>query len=52
MIMSDSNNNIAELSDGSEKVVAHYEYSPFGSLTKTTAAYATGRVRRFAHICF
>ena len=48
MIMSDSNNNIAELSDGSGEVVAHYEYSPFGSLTKTTAAYAASNPFRFS----
>lgn len=48
MIMSDSNNNIAELPDGSGDVVAHYEYSPFGSLTKTTAAYAASNPFRFS----
>lgn len=32
--MSDSNNNIADLSDENGEVVAHYEYSSFGSWVK------------------
>ena len=42
MIMSDSN-NIAELSDENGEVVAHYEYSSFGSRAKDN-------VRKIAHI--
>ena len=45
----DANKNISELTDSSGTVVAHYEYSPFGQLTKTAGIYA-GSVRIFAHI--
>ena len=44
----DANKNVTELSDENGEVVAHYEYSPFGSLTKTTGAYATSNPFRFS----
>ena len=44
----DANKNVTELSDENGEVVAHYEYSPFGSLTKTTAAYAASNPFRFS----
>ena len=34
--------------DGDGEVAAHYEYSPFGSLTKTTGAYAASNPFRFS----
>ena len=45
---SDANKNVTELSDENGEVVAHYEYSPFGSLTKTTGAYTTSNPFRFS----
>ena len=45
---SDANKNVTELSDENGEVIAHYEYSPFGSLTKTTGAYATSNPFRFS----
>ena len=44
----DANKNVTELSDESGNVVAHYEYSPFGSLTKITGDYATNNPFRFS----
>ena len=41
-------NQIAELSDENGEVVAHYEYSPFGSLTKVTGNYAENNPFRFS----
>lgn len=38
----------SRLSDESGNVVAHYEYSPFGSLTKTEGAYAASNPFRFS----
>ena len=37
----DANKNVTELSHENRNVVAHYEYSPFGSLTKGTGDYAS-----------
>ena len=36
----DANKNVTELSDENGGIVAHYEYSPFGSLTKVSGDYA------------
>ena len=36
----DANKNITELSDENGGIVAHYEYSPFGSLTASSGEYA------------
>ena len=44
----DANKNVTELSDESGNVVAHYEYSPFGSLTKVTGDYAGNNPFRFS----
>ena len=44
----DANKNVTELSDESGNVVAHYEYSPFGSLTKVTGDYAANNPFRFS----
>ena len=44
----DANKNVPELSDESGNVVAHYEYSPFGSLTKATGDYAATNPFRFS----
>jgi len=44
----DANKNVTELSDESGNVVAHYEYSPFGSLTKVTGDYAESNPFRFS----
>ena len=44
----DANKNVTELSDESGNVVAHYEYSPFGSLTKVTGVYAGSNPFRFS----
>ena len=44
----DANKNVTELSDESGNVVAHYEYSPFGSLTKVTGDYAGSNPFRFS----
>ena len=44
----DANKNVTELSDESGNVVAHYEYSPFGSLTKVTGDYAVNNPFRFS----
>ena len=44
----DANKNVTEFSDESGNVVAHYEYSPFGSLTKATGDYAGSNPFRFS----
>jgi len=44
----DANKNVTELSEESGNVVAHYEYSPFGSLTKVTGDYAGNNPFRFS----
>ena len=44
----DANKNVTELSDESGNVVAHYEYSPFGSLTNVTGDYAASNPFRFS----
>ena len=44
----DANKNVTELSDENGEVVAHYEYSPFGSLTKITGVYAASNPFRFS----
>ena len=44
----DANKNVTELSDEAGNVVAHYEYSPFGSLTKITGDYAVSNPFRFS----
>ena len=45
---SDANKNVTELSDENGEVIAHYEYSPFGSLTKVTGNYAGNNPFRFS----
>ena len=44
----DANKNVTELSDEAGNVVAHYEYSPFSSLTKVTGDYAGSNPFRFS----
>ena len=44
----DANKNVTELSDEPGNVVAHYEYSPFGSLTKVTGDYAASNPFSFS----
>ena len=44
----DANKNVTELSDEAGNIVAHYEYSPFGSLTKVTGDYAGSNPFRFS----
>ena len=44
----DANKNVTELSNENGEVIAHYEYSPFGSLTKTEGAYAASNPFRFS----
>ena len=44
----DANKNVTELSDESGSVVAHYEYSPFGYLTKATGDHAANNPLRFS----
>ena len=44
----DANKNVTELSDGNGEVIAHYEYSPFGSLTMVTGNYAENNPFRFS----
>ena len=48
----DANKNITELTDNTGAVVAHYEYSPFGSLTVQTGAYAAENPFRFSSESF
>ena len=45
---SDANKNVTELSDENGEVIAHYEYSPFGSLTMVTGNYAENNPFRFS----
>ena len=44
----DANKNITELSDENGGIVAHYEYSPFGSLTASSGEYAGENPFRFS----
>lgn len=44
----DANKNVTELSDENGGIVAHYEYSPFGSLTKLSGDYAASNPFRFS----
>lgn len=44
----DANKNVTELSDENGGIVAHYEYSPFGSLTKVSGDYADSNPFRFS----
>ena len=44
----DANKNVSDLTDASGNVVAHYEYSPFGQLTKATGSYASSNPFRFS----
>ncbi len=44
----DANKNVTELSDENGGIVAHYEYSPFGSLTKVSGDYADRNPFRFS----
>ena len=44
----DANKNITELSDENGGIVAHYEYSPFGSLTASSGEYAEENPFRFS----
>ena len=44
----DANKNVTELSDENGGIVAHYEYSPFGSLTKVSGDYADSNPLRFS----
>ena len=44
----DANKNVTELSDENGGIVAHYEYSPFGSLTASSGKYAEENPFRFS----
>ena len=44
----DGNKNVTELTDASGAVVAHYEYSPFGSVVTATGTYAEDNPFRFS----
>ena len=44
----DANKNVTELTDSEGAVVAHYEYSPFGMVTKLSGDYATANPFRFS----
>ncbi|MDD5262813.1 MAG: RHS repeat-associated core domain-containing protein [Methylacidiphilales bacterium] len=44
----DVNGNVSELVDGSDSVVAHYEYDPFGNATTSSGSYAETNVFRFS----
>ena len=44
----DANKNVTELSDENGGIVEHYEYSPFGSLTKVSGDYADRNPFRFS----
>ena len=43
----DANKNVTELTDSEGTVVAHYEYSPFGMVTKLSGDYAATNPFRF-----
>ncbi|WP_176014690.1 RHS repeat protein [Victivallis sp. Marseille-Q1083] len=40
----DANKNVTDLTDSADAIVAHYEYSPFGQLVKSSGAYANTNV--------
>ena len=40
----DANKNVTDLTDSAGAIVAHYEYSPFGQLVKSSGAYANTNV--------
>ncbi len=40
----DANKNVTDLTDSAGTIVAHYEYSPFGQLVKSSGAYANTNV--------
>ena len=44
----DANKNVSELTNASGAVVAHYEYSPFGTQTATSGTYAAINPFRFS----
>ena len=44
----DANKNVTELTDCEGAVVAHYEYSPFGMVTKLSGDYAATNPFRFS----
>ena len=44
----DANKNVTELTDSEGTVVAHYEYSPFGMVTKLSGDYAATNPFRFS----
>jgi len=44
----DANKNVTELTDESGAVVAHYEYSPFGTVTRATGPFAADNPFRFS----
>lgn len=44
----DANKNVTELTDSEGTVVAHYEYSPFGMVTKLSGDYVTINPFRFS----
>lgn len=44
----DANKNVTELTDSEGAVVAHYEYSPFGMVTKLSGDYAATNPFRFS----
>ena len=45
----DANKNVSELIDTNGAVVAHYEYSPFGQVTKSTGTMASENKFRFSN---
>jgi len=46
--MGDANKNITEYFDANGNIVAHYEYSPFGKITKTSGSLANDFEFRFS----
>jgi len=50
--MGDANKNITEYFDANGNIVAHYEYSPFGKITKTSGTLANDFDFRFSSEVF
>ena len=44
----DVNKNVTELTDANGDVAAHYEYSPFGTVTNSTGSFAAANPFRFS----
>lgn len=44
----DAHKNVTELTDNAGAVAAHYEYAPFGKVTKTTGDFAENNPFRFS----